>query len=77
VGGYLLGFYFQNARLSDLRTHVDKRIDDMWDLLRAEIRASHAELTLLIERNHSEVMHKIAELYQRLSRVENERRIVG
>ena len=35
-----------------------------------------AELRLLIERNHSEMMLKLAEMVGRLTRIENERRIV-
>jgi len=105
VGGYLLGAYFQNRRIDDLRAHVDKRIDDfradvdkrigdfradvdkrigdlgkriddVRDTLRAEIRASQAELLTVIEKNHSELMMKFMDQDHRLSRLETERRIV-
>jgi hypothetical protein len=87
VGGYLLGFYFQNSRVSDLRAHVDRRIsdlrahvdgriDDVRDGLRTEIRASQAELVTLIEKNHSKLMMKFVDLDRRLGRLETERRIV-
>jgi hypothetical protein len=53
------------------------------ELLRAEIRAAHAEmradfgdLRILLEKNHSETLAKFAELDTRLTRLENERRIV-
>ncbi len=53
-----LGVLFQNR-------HVDTRIGDLKELLRADMRA-----------NQSELMVKFAELDNRLSRLEGERRIV-
>jgi len=45
VGGYLLGIFFQNRRIDDLRDSinkrfdgVDKRFDDLRDLLKSEIK---------------------------------------
>jgi ATPase subunit of ABC transporter with duplicated ATPase domains len=45
VGGYLLGIYFQNRRIDDLRDSinrrfddVNKRFDDLRDLLKSEIK---------------------------------------
>jgi len=45
VGGYLLGMYFQNRRIDDLRDSMNKRFDDMnrrfddmRDLLKSEIK---------------------------------------
>jgi hypothetical protein len=45
VGGYLLGIYFQNRRIDDLRDSmnsrfdgVGKRFDDLRDLLKSEIK---------------------------------------
>jgi hypothetical protein len=29
VGGYLLGMFFQNRRIDDLRDSINKRFDDM------------------------------------------------
>ena len=48
VGGYVLGFYFQNRRIDDLRdtvnrritdlsVHVDARFADMKDFIKSEI----------------------------------------
>lgn len=72
----VLGVFSQNR-------HVDVRLNDVKELLRAEIRASHAELRaefgdlrVLLEKNHSEMMARFAELDNRLSRLEGERRIV-
>jgi hypothetical protein len=63
--------------------HVDVRVGDLKELLRAEIRATHAEmradfgeLRVLIEKNHSETLARFAELDSRLARLESERRIV-
>ena len=33
----LLGILINNARLSDLRAHMDRRFDDMKDMWRAEL----------------------------------------
>jgi hypothetical protein len=59
------------------------RLNDVKELLRAEIRAAHAEmradfgdLRILMEKNHSETLARFAELDSRLTRLENERRIV-
>jgi hypothetical protein len=59
------------------------RLNDVKGLLRAEIRAAHAEmradfgdLRVLMEKNHSETLARFAELDTRLTRPENERRIV-
>ena len=45
VGGYLLGIYFQNRRIDDLRDSMNRRFDDMnkrfddlHDLLKSEVR---------------------------------------
>lgn len=59
------------------------RLNDVKELLRAEIRAAHAEmraefgeLRVVMEKNHSELLAKFADLDTRLTRIENERRIV-
>ncbi len=49
VGGYLLGIYFQNRRIDDLRDSMNrrfddlretmnKRFDDLHDLLKSEVK---------------------------------------
>jgi len=49
VGGYLLGIYFQNRRIDDLRDSINrrfddlrnsmnKRFDDLHDLLKSEVK---------------------------------------
>jgi len=38
VGGYLLGIFFQNRRIDDLRDSMNKRFDDSRDLLKSEVK---------------------------------------
>lgn len=52
-------------RIDEQTGRFDKRIEDMRDLLRAEM-----------QRNHSEVMAKFSELDLRMSRLEGERRVI-
>lgn len=54
----------------------NSRLNDVKELLTARIAAGDADLRLLIERNHSELMLKLADVDGRLTRIENERRIV-
>ena len=79
-----------HSSLQDLRSYSDRRftstdtrIDDVRDALRAEIRASQAEtlaafgeLKLLIEKNHSETLVRFADIENRLTKLEAERRVV-
>jgi hypothetical protein len=76
VGGYIIGLYFQarsiahlDTRISDLRVHMDKRIDDVRDLLRAEIRVVEEKVNKLTA-NFDLMMGKLIELDNRLTRVE-------
>jgi hypothetical protein len=57
--GVMLGVLINNNRLNDVK-----------DLLRAEIRAEGAELRGLIERHHSEMMAKLIEMDNRILRLE-------
>jgi hypothetical protein len=59
-----------------LLIYSNSRVTDVKEVLRAEMHSQIAELRLLIERNHSEMMLKLAEIVGRLTRIENERRIV-
>ena len=47
VGGYLLGMYFQNRRIDDLRDSMHKRFDDLRDLLKSEIKRVEERLERL------------------------------
>ena len=54
----------------------NNRLKDVKELLGAKIDRSQAQLQLLIGKNHSEILLKFAEIDGRLTRIENERRIV-
>jgi hypothetical protein len=60
-----LGVLFQNRHVDTRIADVNLRITDLKELLRAEMRA-----------NQSELLAKFADLDNRLSRLEGERRIV-
>ena len=73
----MVGFLYNNGRMSDfqgrmtnLRMHVDGRIDDLRDMLRAEM----AE-------NHGEMLARFGDLDTRLTRIESrmnlKQRLVG
>lgn len=61
----LVGVLLNNSRLNDVK-----------ELLTAKMAAGNADLRLVIERNHSELMLKLADIDGRLTKIENERRIV-
>ena len=57
VGGYLLGIYFQNRRIADLRDSmngrfddVNRRFDDLRELLKSEVKRLESEIQRLDER---------------------------
>jgi hypothetical protein len=93
IGVPIIALIFAMVANFSLIARMDKRIDDMRDMLRAEIqtRAPHkdltdfradmaewkAELRVLIERNHSEVMLKLSDLDHRVARLEGERRVIS
>lgn len=59
----LVGILISNVRLGDVR-----------DLMRAEMKVVESSVKAVetsIEKNHSEMLHRFAELDTRLSRIEN------
>ena len=76
----MVGFLYNNSRLSDfrssmgdmrssmgdMRTELRGSMNDMRDMLRAEMRV----LQTTMEKNHSELLGKFAELDTRVSRIE-------
>ncbi len=58
----MVGLLYNNSRLSDFRSSMT----DLRDMLRAEMRV----LQTIIEKNHSELLGKFAELDSRVSRIE-------
>ncbi len=80
----LTGVLMNNNRLNDVKQVLDARlgdvnvrITDLKEVLRAEARADKAELILLMEKNHSEILAKFGEIDSRLSRLEAERRVIS
>jgi hypothetical protein len=41
VGGYLLGIYFQNRRIDDLRDSMNRRFDDLRDSMNKRFDGLH------------------------------------
>ena len=71
---------YSNSRIGDVRASVGEAKETLRAEMRtqaAEMHAQVAELRLLIGRNHSEMMLKLAEIYRRVTRIENERKIVS
>lgn len=68
----LTGVLINNSRLGDVKDRLVASLTDTKELLAAKVEASQAnssrelaELRLLIERNHSELLVKIADLENR------------
>jgi hypothetical protein len=57
---------YSNSRIGDVRASVG----EAKDTLRAEMRAQFQELLRIVERNHSEVMAKLADLDIRLIKID-------
>ena len=56
----LVGILVSNIRISDLQDSVKSEILSLRDVLRAEM-----------DKNHSEVLHRFADLDTRMTRIEN------
>ena len=70
---------YSNSRISDVRASRGEAKETLRAEMRtqaAEMHAQIVELRLLIERNHSELMLKLADFEGRFTKIENERRIV-
>ncbi len=72
----LTGVLLNNTRLTDLRVLLEGRLTAEIRASQAETRQVIAELRILIERNHSEMLARFADLEQRLGRLEAERRVI-
>jgi hypothetical protein len=59
-----------------LLIYSNSRVTDVKEVLRAEMPSQIAEVRLLIERNHSEVVLKLAEMVGRLTRIEKRRLLI-
>jgi hypothetical protein len=54
-----------DKRIDEMSSRFDRRIDDLRDVLRAEM-----------QHDHSEIMAKFADVERRLERLEGERRVI-
>jgi hypothetical protein len=50
VGGYLLGIYFQNRRIDDLRDSMNRRFDDLRDSIKKRFDGLHDLLKSEVKR---------------------------
>ena len=66
----LIGVLLNNNRLNDVKEVVNAKVET-----RAAAKDVY-ELRVLIEKNHSELLLKLSDIENRLSKFENERRVV-
>ncbi|MCX6596786.1 MAG: hypothetical protein NTV70_10510 [Acidobacteria bacterium] len=64
----MVGVLMNNTRLSTLETHLNTRMNDLRDLLRAEMAKNHSELLI----KFAELDHRIDKLEVRVSRIEDQ-----
>jgi hypothetical protein len=63
----VIGFIYNNSRITDLRTDFGNRMADLRELLQAKFEAQDAKLGSQEEM----LLAKFAELYNRLTRIES------
>src|SRR5437016_1882933 len=78
----MVGVLLNNTRLNDVKELLAARIEtraaaQQLDESRVLVAQQLNELRVLIEKNHSEMLLKISEMDNRLTRIENERRLVS
>ncbi len=57
VGGYLLGIYFQNRRIDDLRDSMNRRFDDLRDSINKRFDGLHDLLKSEVKRLDERLDH--------------------
>jgi hypothetical protein len=57
VGGYLLGIYFQNRRIDDLRDSINRRFDDLRDSINKRFDGLHDLLRSEVKRLDERLDH--------------------
>jgi archaellum component FlaC len=67
VGGYLLGMYFQNRRIDDLRDTMNRRFDDFKD----QMNKRFDDLRDLLQSEIKRVEERIERVEERLERLEH------
>ena len=71
--GIFAASWFNNSRIGDMRGALEKRIEDMRDVLRAEMRAERAETNTRMERFEAKldaILKVCADLDIRVTRLE-------
>ena len=69
----LIGILISNARLNDVNARIGDlagRQNDVKEMLRSEMKSVRDVLDAHIEKNHSEMLHRFADLDTRLTRIE-------
>jgi predicted nuclease with TOPRIM domain len=67
VGGYLLGIFFQNRRIDDLRDSVNRRLDDFRETMNKRFDGFHDLLKSEVKRLEERFDH----VDERLERLEH------
>ncbi len=67
----LAGSVFTNVRIGDVNVGLNRRIDDLRDVLRAELLKETAGIRHLIERNQDVLLTELARIDQRVTRLED------
>jgi hypothetical protein len=67
----LAGSVFNNVRIGDVNIGLNRRIDDLRDVLRAELLKETASIRNLIERNQDVLLTELARIDQRVTRLED------
>jgi hypothetical protein len=57
IGGYLLGIYFQNRRIDDLRDSMNRRFDDLRDSINKRFDGLHDLLKSEVKRLDERLDH--------------------
>ena len=74
----LLGVLLNNSRLGDMRELIAAKVEtraaakDVSDL-----KVALSDMRVLIEKNHSETLLRMADIDNRLGRIEHEKRVIG
>jgi hypothetical protein len=72
LAGYIVQNANLNARIAEIRTDFDRRISTEMGAMREVLRAELAVIRAEMERNHSELLARFADLDRRLTRLEHE-----
>ena len=67
----LAGSVFNNVRIGDVNIGLNRRMDDLRDVLRAELLKETAGIRNLIERNQDALLTELARIDQRVTRLED------